>query len=106
MIWLKQSFSTDLIPAEDTEDEDGVGVLTLVTWDGVVVAGVEEVEELKVDWEIDWAGKDVVPETVDVDDTTEESGRLGSCPGNVRMGSSVPLSAQSLWSSMDTNYES
>ena len=28
--------------------------------------------------------------TVDVGNTTEESGRLGFCPGNVRMGRDIP----------------
>lgn len=86
------------MPAEDVEDEVGVGVgvLTLVTvdWEGVV-AGVEEVEESKIGWLLDWAGRELVLETVDIDDTTEESGRLGSCPGNVRLRSAVPLFAHS-----------
>lgn len=34
-------------------------------------------------------------ETVDVGNTTEESGRLGFCPGYVRTGSCIPNSAQS-----------
>ena len=34
-------------------------------------------------------------ETVDIGNTTEESGRLGFCPGNVRTGSIIPTLAQS-----------
>ena len=34
-------------------------------------------------------------ETVDIGNTTEESGRLGFCPGNVRTGSCIPKSAHS-----------
>ena len=33
--------------------------------------------------------------TVDFGNTTEESGRLGFCPGNVRTGSCIPNNAQS-----------
>ena len=114
MIKLKQIFSADLKPAEDSEDEVGVGVgvgvLTLVAVDredseAWVVVGVEEVEGPTVDWVIDWAGREVVLETVGVEDTNEESVRLGFCPGYVSSGSCVPLTLHSLTSSMDTDYE-
>lgn len=110
MIRLKQLFSTDLKPTEDTEDEVGVDVdevgvavavtmLVTVDWIGVVaVAGVEEVEleGAEVDWVIDWTDSEVMLEAVDLDGATEESVRLEFCPGNVSSGSFVPLRAQSL----------
>jgi hypothetical protein len=58
------------------------------------VAGVEEIEGPRVDWVMVGGGREVMLETVDTGNTTEESGRLGSCPGYVRTGSSIPTLAQ------------
>lgn len=92
----------DLIP-EDKE-EVGLGVLveemavtvTCVTWSGVVV-----VEGLMAVWvidggnDVDWATDEVDVEMgVETKDATEESGRLGFCPGNVSTGSCIPAAAQ------------
>ena len=60
------------------------------------MAGVEfeEVEGPRVDWVIDGEGRELMLETVDIGITTEESGRLALCPGNVRTGSCIPMLAQ------------
>jgi hypothetical protein len=61
----------------------------------VIVAG--EVEGPTVDCKPDWEAEATVATVVwEIDDTaTEERGRLGFCPGNVRTGSCIPNLAQS-----------
>ena len=44
---------------------------------------------LRVDWVKDREVKAML-ETVDIGNTTEESVRLGFCPGNVRTGRDIP----------------
>ena len=52
-------------------------MLVTVNWD-ILVSGVEEVEGPGVDWEIVWGSREVILETVDDGNTTEEIGWLWS----------------------------
>ena len=72
-----------------------VGEVDIAAVAVVAAAVVEEVKAVMIVWTIDGVGAEVITEIVVWEGTTEESVRLGFCPGKVRTGSWMPKLAQS-----------